>query len=165
MIRAGKGALNSAASGYIGPSLVKALERSSAPKSMTAQECYAAINRWEDQKSRRQAGRLPRSPNRAECFRVFVDIGGSLTGAITYAEKHLQGAGQLTSNYSVDIKLKWLWNGKLCTILDALEDSLESLRSGEDEAEAAKNSTSATSSRPRAKRNLLPPSIWKGFHE
>jgi superfamily I DNA/RNA helicase len=75
----------------IGPSLVKALKKLG-PESLTAEQAYEAINRWEEEKSRKAAAT---AADRAECLRVFVDMGGSLKGAITYAESIFQAKGPI----------------------------------------------------------------------
>jgi superfamily I DNA/RNA helicase len=77
----------------IGPSLIKALKKLG-PDTLTKQESYDAIDRWEEEKLRR-AKAEGSIKDRAECFRVFVDIGGSLRGAIQHAETIFQSRGPI----------------------------------------------------------------------
>ena len=86
----------------IGPNLVKALKKF-LPKDKTdlsIQEAHNAIDRWEEEK-RKKSSAKGTVEDRAECLRVFVDIGGSLRGAISYAETIFQskGAIQLLSGH------------------------------------------------------------------
>lgn len=77
----------------IGPSLVKALKKLG-PDTLTAEEAYVAIDKWQEEKERRK-GASDTVADRAECLRVFVDMGGSLRGAITYAESIFQSKGPI----------------------------------------------------------------------
>jgi hypothetical protein len=78
----------------IGPSLVRALKKLG-PETMDAPACYAAINRWEDEKVLKGGNGAAAAADRAECFRVFVDIGGSLAGAISYADSIFKARGNI----------------------------------------------------------------------
>ena len=154
MIRAGKGV---ELRGFdIGPSLVKALKKLG-PETMTAQECYAAINRWEDQKVAAK-GATAAVADRAECFRVFVDIGGSLTGAVTYAESIFKARGniQLLSGHKSK-GLEW----ETVYHLDAWR--IPSKFASGEEAEAQELNVRYVIE-TRAKRNLFLVDM-KGFHE
>ena len=77
----------------IGPSLVKALKKLGPPE-MTKEEAYDAIDKWEQEKSRKKNAAATVA-DRAECLRVFVDMGGSLKGAISYAEGIFQAKGPI----------------------------------------------------------------------
>lgn len=77
----------------IGPSLVKALKKLG-PENMTKEEAYNAIDKWEEEKRRKKAAAATVS-DRAECLRVFVDMGGSLRGAISYAESIFASRGPI----------------------------------------------------------------------
>jgi DNA helicase-2/ATP-dependent DNA helicase PcrA len=80
----------------IGPGLVKALKKflPVGKTDLTKEEAYDAIDRWEEEKLRR-AKSEGTIKDRAECLRVFIDIGGSLRGAITHAEGIFQSKGPI----------------------------------------------------------------------
>lgn len=77
----------------IGPSLIKALKKLG-PETLTAEEAYDAIGKWEQEKLRKAKGAAA-AQDRAECLRVFVDVGGNLKGAITHAETIFTARGNI----------------------------------------------------------------------
>jgi superfamily I DNA/RNA helicase len=83
----------------IGPNLIKALKRFT-PKVvehndlLSLQECHNAIDRWEQEKLRKSSAQGTVA-DRAECLRVFVDIGGHLRGAISHAETIFKSKGSI----------------------------------------------------------------------
>jgi superfamily I DNA/RNA helicase len=83
----------------IGPNLIKALKKF-IPKEVThpdilcMEDAYNAIDHWEQEKLRKSSAEGT-IKDRAECLRVFVDIGKSLRGAISYAETIFQSKGPI----------------------------------------------------------------------
>lgn len=91
LIRAGRGV--TIVGSDIGPALVKALKKLSSDD-LDKDAAHAAINEWEKdklKKNKRQAA----TRDKADCLRVFVDIGGSLAGAIAYAESLFKTKGPI----------------------------------------------------------------------
>lgn len=76
----------------IGPSLIKALKKLG-PPTLDKEATYAAIDKWQEEKERR--GKSATVADRAECLRVFVDMGGDLKGAILYAESIFESKGPI----------------------------------------------------------------------
>lgn len=91
LIRAGRGV--SIVGSDIGPSLVKALKKLG-PETMSAEEAYDAIDKWEKEKLSKGKGKATLK-DKADCLRVFVDVGHSLAGAIAYAETIFKQSGPI----------------------------------------------------------------------
>lgn len=91
LIRGGRGV--TIVGSDIGPSLVKTL-RKLGPETMQATETYDAIDRWEKERTSKAKGKATVA-DKAECLRVFVDVGGSLAGAIAYAETIFKQSGPI----------------------------------------------------------------------
>lgn len=97
LIRAGRGV--SIVGSDIGPSLVKALKKLG-PETLNEDEANRAIDAWEKEKLQKAKGKAT-VKDKAECLRVFVNVGRSLAGAIAYAESifRSQGPIQLLSGH------------------------------------------------------------------
>lgn len=83
----------------IGPNLIKVLKKLG-PETMSREQLYVAINRWESEQLTKAKGRAS-VEDRAECLRVFASSGETLGAAIRYAE-HLfasKGPIQLLSGH------------------------------------------------------------------
>jgi hypothetical protein len=97
LIRAGRGV--NILGFDIGPSLIKTLSKFG-PDTMTRTELLDAIDKWErDQLSKTRA--KASTSDRADCFRIFAEQGGSLSDAVIYA-KHIfaeRGPIQLLSGH------------------------------------------------------------------
>jgi DNA helicase-2/ATP-dependent DNA helicase PcrA len=91
LIRAGRGV--SIVGADIGPSLVKALKKLG-PEHLNGEQAYEAIDKWEKEKLAKAKGKAT-IKDKAECLRVFVDIGGSLAGAVAYAESIFKTTGSI----------------------------------------------------------------------
>lgn len=91
LIRVGRGV--SVIGSDIGPALVKALKKLGS-EDMTYVQTTAAIDSWEKDRLAKAKGKASVA-DKAECFRVFLDIGGSLAGAIAYAESIFKAAGPI----------------------------------------------------------------------
>lgn len=91
LIRAGRGV--TIVGSDIGPSLVKTLKKLG-PETMNSTETYDAIDRWEKEKIQKAKGKATIT-DKAECLRVFVDVGHSLAGAIAYAETIFKQSGPI----------------------------------------------------------------------
>jgi DNA helicase-2/ATP-dependent DNA helicase PcrA len=91
LIRAGRGV--TVVGSDIGPSLVKALKKLG-PEDMTYEQASKAIDAWETERLRKAKGAAA-VKDKAECFRVFLSVGGSLAGAIAYAESIFKSAGPI----------------------------------------------------------------------
>ena len=83
----------------IGPNLIKALKKFippvvKHPDFLSKEDTFNAIDLWEFErlKKAKAEGTIK---DRAECLRVFVDIGGHLKGAITHAETIFQSRGSI----------------------------------------------------------------------
>lgn len=104
LIRSGRGI--TLVGSDIGPGLVKVLKKLG-PESMTQDEVYLAIDKWEEERGRKSKSKESVA-DRAECLRVFAGFGTNLSGAIAYAE-HLfksQGTIQLLSGHKAK-GLEW----------------------------------------------------------
>lgn len=91
LIRAGRGV--SIVGSDIGPSLVKALKKLG-PETLNEEQANAAIDAWEKEKLQKAKGKAT-VKDKAECLRVFVSVGGSLAGAIAYAESIFRSVGPI----------------------------------------------------------------------
>lgn len=91
LIRAGRGV--TVVGSDIGPALVKALKKLG-PEDMTYEQASKAIDVWEADKLRKAKGKAA-TKDKAECLRVFLSVGGSLAGAIAYAESIFKSAGPI----------------------------------------------------------------------
>lgn len=91
LIRAGRGV--SIVGSDIGPSLVKALKKLG-PETLNHDQAIAAIDKWEKEKLAKAKGKAT-VKDKAECLRVFVAVGGSLAGAIAYAESIFKSTGPI----------------------------------------------------------------------
>lgn len=91
LIRAGRGV--SIVGSDIGPSLVKALKKLG-PETLNEEQSLAAIDCWEKEKLSKAKGKAT-IKDKAECLRVFVAVGGSLAGAIAYAESIFKSTGPI----------------------------------------------------------------------
>jgi len=104
LIRAGRGV--TVVGSDIGPALVKALKKLG-PEDMTYEQTNKAIDAWETERLRKAKGKAA-TKDKAECLRVFLNVGGSLAGAIAYAESIFKSAGpiQLLSGHKAK-GLEW----------------------------------------------------------
>lgn len=77
----------------IGPSLVKTLKKLG-PMEMGHSDLITAIERWKSDKLKkvRAVGSIE---DKAECLRIFADVGGDLKGAILYAENLFAQSGTI----------------------------------------------------------------------
>lgn len=91
LIRGGRGV--TIVGSDIGPSLVKTLKKLG-PETMDKEASYDAIDRWEKERLQKAKGKATVT-DKAECLRVFVDVGGSLAGAIAYAETIFKQTGPI----------------------------------------------------------------------
>lgn len=91
LIRAGRGV--TVVGSDIGPSLIKALKKLG-PEDMNYAQTEAAIDSWQTESLRKAKGKATVA-DKAECFRVFLDVGGNLAGAIAYAESIFKSAGPI----------------------------------------------------------------------
>jgi superfamily I DNA/RNA helicase len=91
LIRSGRGV--SIIGSDIGPSLVKALKKLG-PETLNQEQAYAAIDRWEKERLAKAKGKAT-VKDKAECLRVFVSVGGSLAGAVAYAESIFRSTGPI----------------------------------------------------------------------
>lgn len=91
LIRSGRGV--TVVGSDIGPALVKALKKLG-PEDMTYEQANAAIDQWEKERLTKAKGKAT-VKDKAECLRVFVNIGGNLAGAIAYAESIFKSAGPI----------------------------------------------------------------------
>lgn len=91
LIRVGRGV--TVLGSDIGPALVKALKKLG-PEDMTYEQTTTAIDSWEKDRLAKAKGKASVA-DKAECFRVFLDIGGNLAGAIAYAESIFKAAGPI----------------------------------------------------------------------
>lgn len=97
LIRAGRGVQIVGAD--IGPQLIKTLKKLG-DASMDLDASLSAIGAWERERLLKAKGKAA-VKDKAECLRVFVSIGGSLAGAIAYAENIFAARGpvQLLSGH------------------------------------------------------------------
>lgn len=91
LIRAGRGV--TVVGSDIGPALVKALKKLG-PEDMTYEQTSKAIDTWEAERLRKAKGKAA-TKDKAECLRVFLNVGGSLAGAIAYAESIFRSTGPI----------------------------------------------------------------------
>lgn len=91
LIRAGRGV--TVVGSDIGPALVKALKKLG-PEDMTYEQSSKAIDAWEAERLRKAKAKAA-TKDKAECLRVFLNVGGSLAGAIAYAESIFKSAGPI----------------------------------------------------------------------
>ena len=91
LIRVGRGV--TVVGSDIGPALVKALKKLG-PEDMTQAQATAAVDAWEKDRLAKVKGKASVA-DKAECFRVFLDIGGNLVGAIAYAESIFKSSGPI----------------------------------------------------------------------
>lgn len=91
LIRAGRGV--TVVGSDIGPALVKALKKLG-PEDMTYEQTLKAIDAWEVERLRKAKAKAA-TKDKAECLRVFLTVGGSLAGAIAYAESIFKNAGPI----------------------------------------------------------------------
>jgi DNA helicase II / ATP-dependent DNA helicase PcrA len=91
LIRAGRGV--TVVGSDIGPALVKALKKLG-PEDMNNEACNKAIDTWLNERLARRKGEAA-ARDKADCLRVFVDIGGSLSGAIAYADSLFRQTGPI----------------------------------------------------------------------
>jgi superfamily I DNA/RNA helicase len=77
----------------IGPSLVKTLKKFG-PEDLNHDQLARAIDAWETERSRKAKGKAA-VKDKAECLRVFASIGGTLAGAIAYAESIFASKGPI----------------------------------------------------------------------
>lgn len=91
LIRAGRGV--TVVGSDIGPALVKALKKLGS-EDMTYEQAAKAIDAWETERLRKNKGKAA-TKDKAECLRVFLSVGGSLAGAIAYAESIFKSAGPI----------------------------------------------------------------------
>lgn len=77
----------------IGPSLIKTLKKLG-PEDMNFEQTKSAIKEWERERLRKKKSEGP-VRDKAECLRVFADVGGSLAGAIAYAESIFKHTGPI----------------------------------------------------------------------
>lgn len=105
LLRAGRGV--QVVGTDLGPQLVKALKKLSNDHSITQEQVYDAIDRWEQSKlsKARDAGTIS---DKADCLRVFAKFGGTLGGAIAYCETIFANKGpiQLLSGHKAK-GLEW----------------------------------------------------------
>lgn len=104
LLRAGRGV--QVVGTDLGPQLVKTLKKLG-DASMTQEQVYDAIDRWEQSKlsKARDAGTIS---DKADCLRVFAKFGGTLGGAIAYCETIFANKGpiQLLSGHKAK-GLEW----------------------------------------------------------
>lgn len=91
LIRAGRGV--TVVGSDIGPSLVKSLKKLG-PEDMDYAKTEKAIDAWEVERLRKAKGKAA-TKDKAECLRVFLSVGGSLAGAIGYAESIFKSTGPI----------------------------------------------------------------------
>lgn len=91
LIRAGRGV--TVVGSDIGPALVKALKKLG-PEDMNYEQTAKAIDAWESDRLRKAKGKAA-TKDKAECLRVFLSVGGSLAGAIAYAESIFKSTGPI----------------------------------------------------------------------
>lgn len=91
LIRAGRGV--TVVGSDIGPALVKALKKLGS-EDMTYEQASKAIDSWESERLRKGKAKAA-VKDKAECLRVFLSVGGSLAGAIAYAESIFKSAGPI----------------------------------------------------------------------
>lgn len=91
LIRAGRGV--TVVGSDIGPALVKALKKLG-PEDMTYEQTEKAIDMWQTERLKKAKGKAA-VYDKAECFRVFLSVGGSLAGAIAYAEEIFRAVGPI----------------------------------------------------------------------
>jgi len=90
----------------IGPGLVKVLKKLG-PSDMNLDQTMAAILNWETETAKKNK-KVGSVHDRAECLRVFAQAGGSLGGAVAFAEHLFQSKGpiQLLSGHKAK-GLEW----------------------------------------------------------
>lgn len=91
LIRAGRGV--TVVGSDIGPALVKALKKLG-PEDMTYEQTEKAIDAWQTERLKKAKGKAAVA-DKAECLRVFLSVGGSLAGAVAYAEDIFRSAGPI----------------------------------------------------------------------
>lgn len=77
----------------LGPQLVKALKKLG-PESLTQAEALAAVDLWQAEKTKKGKA-LASIADRADCFRVFIQYGQTLSEAIAYAEHLFSTTGPI----------------------------------------------------------------------
>jgi hypothetical protein len=142
LIRAGRGV--SIVGADIGPSLVKALKKLG-PEHLNGEQAYEAIDRWEKEKLAKAKGKAT-IKDKAECLRVFVDIGGSLwQGQLLMPNQ----SSKLQEAYSYYLAISPKASSGTTSFILTLAESPRRTRKT-----SSRSTTSATSSRPAPKSRL-----------
>lgn len=104
LIRSGRGV--TVVGSDIGPALIKALKKLG-PETLTNEQLHSAIFAWEAEALRKAKNRAT-VKDKSECLRVFADVGGTLGGAVAYAESIFKSQGpiQLLSGHKAK-GLEW----------------------------------------------------------